>query len=118
MHIRLLLTRVYLVAALVICTLLYFAWIYPTLHVQSRINKALTGSSRRIIVFGDSFSDTGSYAIPAPPNELRPARNPAEGRRWTEVLCEEVLLFPCLLHPFSLVVWSSVLRVNAQLPKV
>jgi hypothetical protein len=89
MHLRLLI-RVQAIAAFVIGSLLYFAWIYPSLHVTSRITKAWTGSSRRIIVFGDSFSDTGSYIVPPSSEDRRRTRDAAEGQRWTEVLCEEV----------------------------
>jgi hypothetical protein len=103
MHLRLL-TRVHAIAAFVICSLLYFAWIYPSLHVTSRIAKAWTGSSRRIIVFGDSFSDTGSYVVPIS-EELRHSRDPAEGKKWTEILCEEVCedSFPQFACPINVI---------------
>jgi hypothetical protein len=100
MHLRLL-TRVHAIAVFVVCSLLYFAWIYPSLHVKSRIAKAWTGSSRRLIVFGDSFSDTGLYVVPLA-EDLRHIRDAAEGQRWTEVLCEEVWpSYSLVLFPFN-----------------
>lgn len=83
--------RVHLLIALVVSTCLYFSWVYPSLHVPIRIYKAWHGSQRRIVVFGDSFSDTGTYAIDAPDDDLAPIRDPDEGKRWTEVLCDEIV---------------------------
>jgi hypothetical protein len=74
-----------------VSTCLYFSWVYPSLHVPIRIYKAWHGSQRRIIVFGDSFSDTGTYAIYPPDVDLIPIRDPDEGKRWTEVLCDEIV---------------------------
>jgi hypothetical protein len=88
MH-RRILHKIHIIVALGIAGVLYFGWIYPSLHVQSRLAKAWIGSARRIVVFGDSFSDTQSYLIDAPESSQRPIRDQAEGRRWTEVLCEE-----------------------------
>jgi hypothetical protein len=90
MHRRRLLTKIHIIAVLGIASFVYFGWIYPSLHVKSRLVKAWSGSSRRIIVFGDSFSDNGEYLIDPPDAKERPVRDPAEGPRWNEVLCEEV----------------------------
>jgi hypothetical protein len=89
MH-RRLLKKIHVVVTLGIASLLYFSWIYPTLHVKSRLVKAWAGSSRRIVVFGDSFSDTGVYLIDPPKEDQKPIRDSAAGQRWTETLCEEV----------------------------
>jgi len=83
------LARVHVIAVLVLASLFYFVWIYPSLHVTSRITKAWTGSSRRIVVFGDSFSDTAVYVVDPPDEGSKLVRDPAEGYRWTEVLCQE-----------------------------
>lgn len=84
------LTKVHVIAVLGIASILYLSWIYPTLHVKSHLAKTWTGTSRRIVVFGDSFSDTGVYLIDPPKEEEKPIRDPAAGQRWTEALCEEV----------------------------
>lgn len=83
--------RVHLLIALVVSTFLYFSWVYPSLHVPTRIYKAWHGKQRRIVVFGDSFSDTGTYPIDPPDEDLAPIRDPDEGKRWTEVLCDEMV---------------------------
>lgn len=84
------LTKIHVIAALGISSVLYFSWIYPTLHIKSHLVKTWAGTSRRIVVFGDSFSDTGVYLIDPPKEEEKPVRDPAAGQRWTEALCEEV----------------------------
>jgi hypothetical protein len=87
------LTKLHVIAALGIASILYFFWIYPTLHVKSQLVKSWTGSSRRIVVFGDSFSDTGVYLIDPPKEGDKPIRDPEAGQRWTESLCEEACHF-------------------------
>ena len=87
---RLRLTKIPVIAALGIVSILYFSWIFPTLHVKSRLVKTWAGTTRRIVVFGDSFSDTGVYLIDPPKEDDRPIRDPEAGQRWTESLCEEV----------------------------
>ncbi|KAE9965142.1 hypothetical protein BLS_000865 [Venturia inaequalis] len=83
------LIKVYFIAALGIASILYLSWIYPTLHVKTHLVKTWAGTSRRIVVFGDSFSDTGIYLIDPPKEDDTPIRDPAAGQRWTETLCEE-----------------------------
>jgi len=83
--------RLHLLVALVVSTCLYFSFVYPSLHVPIRIYKAWHGSHRRLVVFGDSFSDTGIYQADPPGDDLALVRDPDEGKRWTEVLCDEIL---------------------------
>jgi hypothetical protein len=87
---RLRLTKINVIAAFGLVSFFYFSWIYPTLHVKSRLVKTWAGTSRRIVVFGDSFSDTGVYLIDPPEEDKKPIRDSAAGQRWTEALCEEV----------------------------
>lgn len=83
--------RVHLLIVLVVSTLLYFSFIVPSLHLSNQLYKAWHGSQRRIIVFGDSFSDANPYVVDPPDDDLKPIRDPDEGKRWTEVLCDELL---------------------------
>lgn len=83
-------TKFHAIAALGIASILYFAWVYPSLHVKSHLVKTWAGTSRRIVVFGDSFSDTGVYLIDPPKENQQAIRDPAAGQRWTETLCEKV----------------------------
>jgi hypothetical protein len=86
-------TRLQLIAALALFTFFYLVWIFPSLRVTTRITKAWVGRQRRVVVFGDSFSDTMTYLLDVPENSLRVARDPEEGERWVEVLCSEVCRF-------------------------
>lgn len=79
--------RLHLLLALVVSSFLFFSSIYPSLHVPTRIYEAWHGTQRRIVVFGDSFSDTATYAGSPPEDAFKPIRDPAQGQRWTEVLC-------------------------------
>ncbi|QDS73708.1 hypothetical protein FKW77_003406 [Venturia effusa] len=85
------LTKIHAITALGIASILYLSWIYPTLRIKSRLVKTWAGVPRRIVVFGDSFSDIGVYLIDPPKDEEMPIRDPAAGQRWTETLCEEFL---------------------------
>jgi len=82
-------TRVHLLIVLVVFTFLYFSFVVPSLRVSNQLYKAWP--QRRIIVFGDSFSDTNPYFVDPPDDDLRPIRDPNEGKRWTEVVCDEML---------------------------
>lgn len=91
MHLRFL-TRLQAVAAIFIFGLIaYSTWIYPSLSVRTRLSKVLKGSQTKLVVFGDSFSDTGSHF-----GDVKASfqRDDAEGQRWTEVLCKEVRIIP------------------------
>lgn len=79
-----------MIAALVLFTVFYLVWVFPNLHVRSRIAKAWVGKQRKIVVFGDSFSDTTNYLLDVPEERLRVVRDPEEGQKWVEVLCSEV----------------------------
>ena len=75
------------VVAVCICSILYLAWYLPTLSVKTELTNAWSEAPRRLIVFGDSWSDDGKYPIDPPPRTLRPLRSEAQGQVWTEWLC-------------------------------
>lgn len=84
-------TRVQLFIALVTSIFLYLSCVSPSLRLSNQFYKVWHGPQRRIIVFGDSFSDTNVYVVDPPDDDLSLVRDPDEGKRWTEVLCDELL---------------------------
>lgn len=84
------LTRLHTCVAAVVVLLLYFSWTRSSLHIQSRIQKAWRGSARRVVIFGDDWSDVGQYRMAAPPSAFSRDRDPDQGVFWPETLCEEV----------------------------
>lgn len=85
------LTRIHNTVAAVIIVVLYFSWMQPSLHIRTRIEKVWKGSSRRVVVFGDDWSDTGEYRMAAPPKSTIRDRDSDRGKVWTEALCKEVV---------------------------
>ena len=102
-----------------ICSIVYLTWFLPGLSVKTGLerfvptNSAKTEASaktevdiqwdqspRRLIVFGDSWSDNGQYPIDPPPKELMPVRDEARGKVWTEWLCFAVF------YPYSIMYLS------------
>jgi hypothetical protein len=89
MHLRFV-TRVNVIAALAVGSLLFYsACIYPSLHVRTRLTKAWTGTSRKVVIFGDSFSDTGTLLDITSKTQGLSSGEP-QGTKWVEVLCHEV----------------------------
>lgn len=83
-------TRFHIVIALGLFTLFYFTLTFSKLNISTHIASLWTPSAKttRLIVFGDSFSHTAS------------SRNPAQGAKWVEVLCNEVRV---RVHGFSFI---------------
>jgi hypothetical protein len=73
----------------IVSVLTYSAWIYPSLQVRTRLTKVWTGTSRKLVVFGDSFSDTGAHTGTIPKASIATNDEP-DGIKWSEVLCKEV----------------------------
>jgi hypothetical protein len=84
--------RIRFITALGICSLLYFSGILSSLKMKVRLRKALSRSSVRLVVFGDDWSDTGTYRKSPPPRGMVRKRLLAQGPLWTEALCREVRL--------------------------
>ena len=80
-------SRLHECAALAIFTILCFTWLHSndlgkTVHTWS-------GSAHRIVVFGNDWSDTGSYRIASPGLSAIVARDADRGDLWVETLCKE-----------------------------
>ena len=78
------------IVAVCICSILYLAYTLPSLSVKHELKNVWSKSPRRLIVFGDSWSDNGQYPIDPPTKDLLPSREDAQGKVWTEWLCQEV----------------------------
>ncbi|KIW01081.1 uncharacterized protein PV09_07371 [Verruconis gallopava] len=90
MHLRFV-TRVQFIAALAAISLLtYSVWIYPSLPVTSRLANVLSGTSKVVVVLGDSFSDTGKHVDAAATADIA-SNNERNSARWTEILCKELV---------------------------
>lgn len=88
-----------------LCSILYLKRSFPTYTVKTKLERLLPGvsvnteiklhwndSPRRLIVFGDSWSDNGQYPVNPPPREQTPTRDDAQGKIWTDWLCSSVSL--------------------------
>ena len=97
------------ILAIGICSIIYLTWFLPGFSVKTGLERFILTESarteveihwdespRRLIVFGDSWSDNGRYPIDPPPKELMPERDEARGKVWTEWLCAAVI------HPHSM----------------
>ncbi|KAF2740926.1 hypothetical protein EJ04DRAFT_558311 [Polyplosphaeria fusca] len=82
--------RLHALSAVAIFAFLWFMWLLPSLHMRARVQEAWHGSSRRIVVFGDDWSDTGVRPVSAPLKSRRRDRDPDRGKLWVEALCEEL----------------------------
>lgn len=94
------------ILAIGICSIVYLTWFLPGFSVKTGLELIPIGSTkteieteveihwndspRRLIIFGDSWSDNGQYPIDPPAKELMPVRDEARGKVWTEWLCAAV----------------------------
>ncbi|KAF1977653.1 hypothetical protein BU23DRAFT_270772 [Bimuria novae-zelandiae CBS 107.79] len=85
------LTRLHVCTAAVLLMILYFSWLRPsTVYLRDNPQRVWKNSPRRIVVFGDDWSDTGEYRIASPPKRSTRDRNGAQGNVWVETLCKEL----------------------------
>ncbi|KAK7548628.1 hypothetical protein IWX49DRAFT_589701 [Phyllosticta citricarpa] len=85
------LSRCSVIIALAVTIILYLGWVIPSTRQYTQFQKSWSGSVRRIVTFGDSWSDTGRYILNGPPPGYEPIRHPASGPVWPEALCQEIL---------------------------
>lgn len=84
-------TRLALVVGLSVCGIRYLTWEFPSLELPRRLHSLWKQPPRKLIVFGDSWSDNGQYPTDPPTGTLLPSREEAQGLVWTEWLCLSVL---------------------------
>jgi hypothetical protein len=84
------LSRLHACAAAVLVIIVYFLYQQPSIGFESTIPTAWQRSAHRLVVFGDDWSDTGTYRALPPPYLKAPVRDPARGELWAETLCNEV----------------------------
>ncbi|KAL8839792.1 MAG: hypothetical protein Q9170_001603 [Blastenia crenularia] len=82
-----LLTRSHGALVVCFCSILYLAWYLPSVNLRHELTSAWSDAPRRLIVFGDSWSDNGKYPIDLPPKNLLPIKEEIQGPVWTEWLC-------------------------------
>ena len=66
--------------------ILYFTWIHSPRFEES----VWRGDAHRIVIFGNDWSDTGSYRVSSPALSAIVARDADRGDLWVETLCKEV----------------------------
>jgi hypothetical protein len=69
---------------------LYFFFYQRSMGFESAMHKYSISTTLRIVVFGDDWSDTGSYRTVPPPYLGVAARDAARGDLWAETLCKRV----------------------------
>ncbi|KAF2137177.1 uncharacterized protein K452DRAFT_302209 [Aplosporella prunicola CBS 121167] len=85
------LSRCSVIIALAVTIILYLGWVIPSTRQYTQWQKSWAGGVRRIVTFGDSWSDTGRYILNGPPPGYEPIRHPLSGPVWPEALCAEIL---------------------------
>jgi hypothetical protein len=73
---------------------LYFVFYQHSMGFGSAMHNYSAGTTLRIVVFGDDWSDTGSYRTFPPPYLEVAARDAARGDLWAETLCKKVSRCP------------------------
>jgi hypothetical protein len=82
-------SRLHVCAALAILMILYFTWVHSA-NFEETVNTVWRGNAHRIVVFGNDWSDTGSYRVSSPVLSAVVARDADRGDLWVETLCKEV----------------------------
>ena len=83
-------TRFTGIVGVCLCSIIYLIYYHPASSVRTELKNAWSEAPRRLIVFGDSWSDNGKYPIDPPPKHMLPNRDQAQGQVWTEWLCTAV----------------------------
>ncbi|KZF19916.1 hypothetical protein L228DRAFT_31344 [Xylona heveae TC161] len=79
-------TRFYALIGAAFCCALYIAWVLPSLKVPARAQRLWTGQPRRLVVFGDAWSDDGVYPMKAPLEGPISPTDAKRGKVWTQWL--------------------------------
>ncbi|KAL9103581.1 MAG: hypothetical protein Q9163_001383 [Psora crenata] len=62
----------------------------PTAVAGTQVPLTWGDSPKRLIVFGDSWSDNGQYPVGTPTSDQTPPRDQAQGKPWTDWLCATI----------------------------
>lgn len=96
-----LITRLHVCAAAALVTILSFCWRRPsTAYLKDNLQRVWKNSPRRVVVFGDDWSDTGEHRVSPPPKRSTQDRNAAQGDIWVETLCKEASVSFCFLRGY------------------
>lgn len=82
-------SRLHVCAALAIFTILYITWMNSA-GFEETVHTVWRGSAHRIVVFGNDWSDTGSYRVSSSASSAIVARDVDRGDLWVETLCKKV----------------------------
>ncbi|EUC31712.1 hypothetical protein COCCADRAFT_38231 [Bipolaris zeicola 26-R-13] len=82
-------SRLHVCAALAIFTILYITWMNSA-GFEETVHTVWRESAHRIVVFGNDWSDTGSYRVSSPALSAIAARDADRGDLWVETLCKEL----------------------------
>lgn len=91
------------IIAVGLCSIVYLTCFLPAVAVRTKLGRLVptvsvsteahihwNSNPRRLIVFGDSWSDDGQYPVDPLPKDHIPSRQDAQGKVWTEWLCSAV----------------------------
>lgn len=82
-------SKVYACAAAVSLLIIYFLFQQPSAGISFSIHSSPRKDMRRIVIFGDDWSDTGTYQVTRHILSSAGPRDPDRGEQWTETLCKE-----------------------------
>jgi hypothetical protein len=88
-------SRLHVCAAASILMILYFTWVHSSYFentVQDTVQTVWRGTAHRVVVFGNDWSNTGSYRVSSSAPSVIVARDADRGDLWVETICEEVRL--------------------------
>lgn len=104
-------TRFTGVVGICLCSIIYLTYYHPPSTVKTELKNAWSEAPRRLIVFGDSWSDNGKYPIDPPPKIMVPSRDQTQGQVWTEWLCLAASAFRCACMGLE---WLTVIQIKCN----
>ncbi|KAL6711355.1 hypothetical protein ACN47E_005886 [Coniothyrium glycines] len=83
-------SRLHLCAAASILMVLYLTWMLHSTSFETSVSGFWKASKHRIVVFGDDWSDTGTYRTSSPSQSAAASRDVDRGEIWVETLCQKL----------------------------
>ncbi|KAF1940663.1 hypothetical protein EJ02DRAFT_445334 [Clathrospora elynae] len=84
-------SRLHACAAASVLMIVCFTWRSHSAYFENTARAAWRGNTRRVVVFGNDWSDTGSYRVAPPTRAAIVPRDPDRGQVWVETLCRELM---------------------------